>query len=313
MSIMTALKEYFVDLASPEWQWDLVGMNLAMIFGFLYLFKYSIAWLTDVSLKDELANKDNPAFGIELAFAFLSFFLVMGAASTGDDYLPLNQEIAVMAVYGVAGMVMLFLSKLVFDKVPMKSFCLREEIRKGNISAALVDGTNMFATAIIVYTYMSWVKGYDFNTVFIVAYGWILSQFSLSALSWVRAKMYKGGKLQQAIQDDNKAVAIRYSAYKVSFAMTSLIAATHYPFDKEEMIWNASAIFLSSILLAIGITVLTFFVKKALFSTFFFFGSKDDVKIDFADEINRQRNIGMATIEAFIVLGITITIFSLLK
>ncbi len=312
MSIMANLTEYFMDLASPEWQWNLVGMNLIMIFGFLFLFKFKIAWFTGVSIQEELAEKDNPAFGIKLAFSFLSFFLIMGAASTGDDYLPLQQEFKVMAIFGVAGMIMLFLSQIVLDNVAMKSFCLREQIRNQNCSAALVDGSNMLATAIIVYTYMSWVKGYNLDIIFVVIYGWILSQVSLSGLSWIRAKIYKskdGSTLQQAIQDDNLAVAIRYSCYKISFAMTSLIAATHYPFESEFMLWNASAIFLSSILLSIGITFLTFLAKQIIFSTkFFFFKS-----IDFADEINRQRNVGLGAIEGFFAIGITLAIFSLLK
>lgn len=309
---MNNLTEYFMDLASPEWQWDLIALNLVSIFLFLYVFKYKIAWFTGVSMQEELAEKDNPAFGIKLAFAFLSFFLIMGAASTGDDYLPLQQEIKVMATYGVSGMIMLFLSQIVIDNIAMKSFCLREEIRKGNIAAAMVDGSNMFATAIIVFTYMSWVKGYNLNTVFIVIYGWVLSQISLSALSWVRAKLYQsqdGATLEQAIKDGNVSVSIRYSCYKISFAMTSLIAATHYPFESEYLIWNASAIFFSSILLSVLITGLTWLAKTIIFLSF----DKKLPKIDFNDEINRQQNLGIAVVEGFIVIGITVTMYALLR
>ena len=36
-------------------------------------------------------------------------------------------------------------------------------------------------------------------------------------------------------------------------------------------------------------------------------------KVDYSDEINRQENIGLSVVESFIVLGITIAFYGLLK
>lgn len=301
------LAEYFAELTSSAWQWDLVGINLSMIIGFLFLFKFGLAALADVSIKDELAEKDNPAFGITLAFSFLSFFLIMGAASTGDDRVILMQEIQLMAGYGVAGMLMLFISKLLFDNVAMKSFCLQEQIRQRNVAAALVDGTNVLATAIIVFTYMGWVKGTSFESLQLVAFGWIVSQVLLTALSFIRGAIFssKDGKtLHDAIKDGNLAVAIRYSSYKVSFAMTALISSSHYPYEVggEDNLWYATAIFLSSILLSVAVKIVSAIAKKMILPS-----------IDFADEINFQKNTGLAMIEALIVIGVTVAAYGLLR
>lgn len=305
MDIMNEISIYFTDLVSDEWDWDLVGINLIISITFLLLLKLKVSWFTGVESREELADKDNPAFGINLAFVFFSYLLIMSAASTGNDTLPIFEEIKLMGGYAIAGMFMLMISKLIFDKLSMKSFCLQEEIRKRNCAAAIVDGGNALATALIVFTYMGWVKGTDFQPIMIVAYGWVLSQVVLSVVSFLRAKLYKssdGSTLQSAIQDGNIAVAIRYTAYKLSFAITPLIAAPHYPYSEDEGWWMATAIFISSLLLAFAVKILASLMKRVLVS-----------KVDFADEINRQRNYGLACVEASFVLGLVYLFYGMLQ
>lgn len=304
MDITQYFTEFFSDLTSSEWQWHLIAINLSVIFGLLFFFKFKIAWITGVSIKEELTEKDNPAFGYVLAGAFLSFFLIMGAASTGDDMTFLRQEVELMLSYGVSGIIMLLISKVVFDNIAMSSFCLSDQIRKRNTAAAFIDASNMIATALIIFTYMSWVKGTGYGNLLIVAYGWVISQFSLSILSFIRGKIFKSKKgktLQDAIKNGNMAVAIRYSSYKLSFAFTSLIASVQYPYNEAEVWWYATSIFLASILLSFAITLLTMLAKKIILPS-----------IDFQDEINEQNNYGLASIEAAIVMGITIASYTLL-
>ncbi len=304
MNITTYFTEFFTDLASPEWQWGLIAINLSVIFVLLFLFKFKIAWKTGVSTHDELSEKDNPAYGGVLASAFFSFFLIMGAASTGDDQTLLQQELMLMIGFGVSGMIMLFISRVFLDKIAMKDFCLSEAIRKQNIAAALVDSSNMIATALIIFTYMSWVQGTAFESILVVAYGWVISQVLLSVLSFIRAKMYKsknGESLVEAISKNNIAVGIRYSAYKISFAFSAVIASGQYPYISEYVWWSTHSIFFSSILLSVIITLLTFLAKKIILGS-----------IDFREEINEQNNTGLAAVEASLVLGITITAFCLL-
>jgi len=304
-NFINQLSVYFADLTSSEWDWGLVGVNLLVITALLFIFKYKVAWLSGVSAKNEVAEKDNPAFGTVLGFSFLSFFLIMSAAATGSDSVPFLTELKLMGGYGIAGMFMLLISRVVGDKVSMGSFCLQEEIRKGNMAAAIVDSGNMLATALIVFTYMGWVKGASFEPIFIVAYGWLLSQVLLSFVSWLRGKMYKASDdstLQSAIKSGNVAVAIRYTAYKLSFALTPLIAAVHYPFTSDDAWWSATAIFISSVLLAFAIKLIASVAKRIIIPG-----------VDYADEINIQRNVGVAVIEACIVIGITYAAYGLLK
>ncbi len=301
----TYFTEYFLDLVSSEWAWDLVALNLVLITGLLYVLKFNISYVAGVSMQEELAEKDNHAFGAIIAFTFLSFFLVMSAASTGDDRVSILKETTLMLSYGVGGMVMIFLSRLILDKVAMKKFCLQEQIRKGNMAAAIVDGGNMLATAMIVFAYMGWVKGTSVNTILLVVFGWLMSQILLSGLSMLRAKLYKsedGTTLESAIENGNIAVALRYSAYKLSFAFTPIIAAMHYPYQDEDCFWYACAILMSSVLLFAVIKVATSISKRIVLP-----------KLNYAEEINRDANIGVAMIEVCILFGITIAFFGLLQ
>jgi len=289
------IKNYMYSLVSPEWQWHLVGVDILVIIGMLFVFKHTIGVYSGINVKDEISEKDNPAYGIVLGCLFFSFFLIMSAASTGDILVPVTHEIALM----------LLVSKTIFDKVSMKAFCVREELRKGNVAASIVDGGNIVATAIIVFAYMGWVKTSTVDTLMVVAFGWLLSQGLLSLLTWVRAKMYRsvnGETLIDSIKDGNVAVAVRFTGYRISLALAPLITLPHYPYESEYGYLLALEIFITSILLAAIYVFGTFLTKKLIFRG-----------VDFHKEINQERNYGLAFIEFAVVLGLTFLNYGLLR
>lgn len=221
-NIISLFKEYFVNLVSPDWSWDLIGINVLLVTIFLCLFKHKIGWLSGVSVREEVAEKDNPAFGIALGSLFLGFLIIMSAATTGDDVVSYKKEFLLMTTYGLSGMIMLTLSKLLFDKISLLNFEMPEELRKRNISAAIIDGSNVIATALIIFAYMGWVKGTSLTTVLVVAYGWLISQIVLTVFNKIKESIFKStvhSNFVEAIKADNKAVAIRYSFYKLSVAI----------------------------------------------------------------------------------------------
>ncbi len=58
-NISVLLKDYFINLTSSEWAWDLVGINILLVTFLLFLFKFKIAWFAGVSVREEIAEKDN--------------------------------------------------------------------------------------------------------------------------------------------------------------------------------------------------------------------------------------------------------------
>jgi uncharacterized membrane protein YjfL (UPF0719 family) len=299
------LQEYFLSLFSSEWMWDLVALDLVLIIGILFLFKKMVGFYSGVNVINEVSEKDNSAFGMVLGSMFLGFFITMSAVTTGDELTSYKQEVILVLSYGISAIFMLLSSKLIFDKISMSKFHILEELNKGNKSVALVDSGNILSTALIVFAYMSWVKGVNLNSIAVVFYGWFLSQVSLSALTYIRAKMYKeydGKTLIDSIIDDNQAVALRFFAYRIVFAFTPIIALSHYPFEEDYTFLLATEIFMTSIILFVLFVLFTSITKKVLFSS-----------VDFKDEINKQRNFGVAFIESSIIIGYALFFFGLLK
>lgn len=299
-------KEFFSNIISSDWNWDLVGINIILMTMFLIIFKFMIGSMVGVKeVNNELSVKDNPAFGSVMASYFISFFIIMAAASSGSIIVDYKTEALLMISYGLSGIIMLLLSNVIFDKIIMNSFCINQELKQGNEAAALMASGNTIATALIIFAYMLWVKGSNITTIVIVSYGWVVSQLLLSALSYFRFKLFKcssGKSLQDAIKEGNKAVAMRNVCYRLSIALTPFIASSHIQFITDEALWQATMIFVYSIILSVLLLVLSFCLKYILFSS-----------INFKEEINEQNNTGLAKIEGAIVIGLTIVMYCVLK
>lgn len=299
---MSFINDFLHMITDSYWHWDLILMDIVLVMLMLIPFKYTLGFYSGVSVRDEIAEKDNPAFGLVIASALISFFLIMSGVSTGDGVTTFYHEAVSMISYGFAGILMLLISKIIFDKVSMHKFCMKKELSNRNVAAAIVDSGNLIATSLIVFAYMSW----DSNvSIFIVAYGWILSQLALSIGTYIRIKLYKsenGESLYQAIESGNTAVAIRFTGYRLSMAFAPIIALPHFSYVTEERFYLATMVFLTSMVLSTCYVIITSIIKKIVFST-----------INFANEINVQRNTGLAFVEAFIVIGLTILNYGLLK
>tara|TARA_B100000700_G_scaffold331722_1_gene467554 strand:- start:33598 stop:34515 length:918 start_codon:yes stop_codon:yes gene_type:complete len=299
------LQVFFGSLFSSEWQWSYVGINMLATLLLLIVFKYMIGIYSDVKMNEELAHKDNPAYGLITACSFLSFFLIMSAASTGEGVLSFAKEMGVVLGYGVAGMLMVLVSKVIFDKISLSKFCVREELSKRNMAVAIADGSNLVATSLIVFAYMSWVKSSSLTTISVVLFGWVLSQVLLSVLTWFRTAIFRaenGISLSESLQKNNIAVAIRFAGYRIAIALAPLITIGHYPYEDGWGFILAFEIFLTTILLAVIYLVGTFIAKKVIFNG-----------VSFRSEINDQQNTGMAYIEFAFVLGLVFLNYGLLK
>jgi uncharacterized membrane protein YjfL (UPF0719 family) len=305
--LMVDMQAYFVSLVAPDWNWGMVGVDILVVISMLFLFKHTLGMFCRVSVKEEVAEKDNPAFGFVIAMSFLSFFIIMAAASTGGDVVAWYEEIILMVSYGISGILMLLTSKIIFDKVSMSKFHIQEQLNKGNLAAGIVSGGNLIATSMIVFAYMSWVKGTDLDSLLIVLYGFVLSQVLLSISTLIRIKMHntfdgEGESLQDSIINGNIAVAIRFTGYRLAMAMAPIIALSHYPYEAGYGYLLATEIFLTSIFLGVIYIIGTVIAKKIVFSS-----------IDFCDETNKQKNIGTAWIEFAFVIGIALLNYGLLK
>ena len=299
------MKTFYDTMTSGDWHWDIVAVDLVAIAALLLVFKFTLGIYSGLNVRHEIAEKDNPAFGVVLGFMLFSFLLVMSAASTGSEILSYGDEFLNMFVFGLSGMIMLFLSKIIFDKLSMTSFSITEELKKENMAVAIVSSGNILSSALIIYAYMGWVKGTSFDIIILVAIGWFISQALLSAITFARTKMYKsydGETLIDSIKSGNVATAFRFSAYRLAFAMTPMLVIPHYQFDSEDAYYQVAEIFATSLFFYMLFMIVAVVSTKIVFP-----------KVDFKDEINRQKNIGVSVIQSLMILGYAILLYGIMK
>jgi uncharacterized membrane protein YjfL (UPF0719 family) len=134
----------------------------------------------------------------------------------------------------------------------------------------------------------------------------IIGNICMLLISQYRVQLYKrtnrnGDCLQQAILDNNIAVGIRYAGFLIGSALALTAATGIAPYMADNI--NASLIYWT--VSAVG-SLIAFIILHLVMIKIILAGK------DISDEVNRQKNIGVATISAAISFAIGITMATLL-
>jgi uncharacterized membrane protein YjfL (UPF0719 family) len=163
-------------------------------FGFAFLMIVGLRALAgligNVSSFEELAVRDNFAFGISLAGSAGALAMMLNASLKGEAAPNLGTEFGMMVGYGVTGLVLLTVGRLMQDKFVFRVLDIRAEIMKGNISAAIIDVANVVSTSLIIWSSMSWVETDGFEGLLSVLAGWAIAQLILAVVSIARMVTY---------------------------------------------------------------------------------------------------------------------------
>ncbi len=110
-----------------------------------------------------------------------------------------------------------------------------------------------------------------------------------------------GDCLQQAVIDGNLAVGIRYAGFLIGSALAITAASGVAPYVADSI--NASLMYwaLSAVICVIVFILLHLITIKIILSG-----------CDISDEVNRQKNVGVATISAAISFAVGVTMATLL-
>ena len=73
------------------WMWGIIALDLAVAVAAICVLRYGAGLLFGVDTKDELAEKDNFAFGIALAGGMAAVALILAGAGSGEAA-PLGQR-----------------------------------------------------------------------------------------------------------------------------------------------------------------------------------------------------------------------------
>lgn len=258
-----------------------------------------------VNTTDELAKEDNFAFGISVAGSILALGIVLTGAITGEAGESYLVEAIGMFSYGLFGLLLIKLGRYVHDKLALNKIHKTEQILNKNISVGVVDAASAIATAIVIRAILMWVDGIDIYTFIAIVSGFVVSQAILIIVTRIRENSYaknnQSGSWQQAIEEGQLALAIRYSGQVISTAL-AVTAASHFlEYNPTTLVSNLIGWLLFAIAMTLMVSVLAYIAKRIIL-----------MGINLVEEVDQQHNIGVASIEMAVSISIALILTGLM-
>jgi uncharacterized membrane protein YjfL (UPF0719 family) len=265
-----------------------------------------LGFVSHISATKELFQKDNTAFGISLSAVLFSVTIVLTGAIYGDPIYTLGDSVIAVGLYGLLGLGLMSLTRLIFDKIALPKISISDEIIKGNITAAIVDAGNVIATAIVIRTVMVWVDSNTIEGVVAVLVGYLISQILLTSTTCLRAYIYersnKGRALKEEFTKGNVAIGLRFAGRKIGTAFAIVAASNILVFDTYGIpallvAWGCISVVMVAIL-----SFLSYLANKIILA-----------KIDVEDEIINQHNIALGAVQFTIYLSLGMLLAALVS
>ncbi len=253
--------------------------------------------VANVKTLSELAVKDNHAFGVALAGGILAMVVMLSGVVAGDEGQSISHEFMLMSGYGILGIVLIKVGRVIQDKLVLSSLPVQTEILNRNMAAAIVDLANTLATAIIVRSAMVWADAAGWQNVLLLTVAFLGSQLLMALTIRFSLATYKrrnlGNSMQAELAKGKVALAIRYLGHLMGVALA--IAAASYFVGYDIMRPWASFVFwvCFSLLFSVFVALLSELARRCILAT-----------VDVNEEIEAQDNVAVAAVEAAIYFGI---------
>ncbi len=289
------------------WNLQALAVDFVIIFILFVSLRLVKGLVSNVHATDEIASEDNFAFGVSFAGGIAALAIMLTGASMGEFGSSLLNEAINMSVFGVVGLVLISAGRWIQDKLVLSQVSLHDQIAKGNLAAAIVDVGNAIAIGIVIRASMIWVETEGFMALPIIVAGFVVSQIVLTLASKYRVKLFQvtseDGKscMQQALENGNNALAVRYAGYLIGTSLAITAASGFVPYDAEHVWiavvqWAVMAVIISGIFALIKMLAMKMILPG----------------VNLSDEVDNQKNLGVAAIEAAVAMAIGLTLASLL-
>ncbi len=287
----------FINIDTGLWLYYLVDFLIAL--ALLTGIRFLSGLVGNVSATQELSDKDNKAFGVSLAGAMIAVSIMLIGVMSGDAGYSLADEALTVILFGIIGIALMWLTRIAFDRLSFPGLSIHEQIMKGNMSASIMDACNMIATAIIIKSAMSWVDGNITIAITAVVISFMASQVIMALATLYRVKVFerrhKGRRLYSAIEDNNIALALRFSAYRIGIAIAVSAAFTAVEYDPDAFINVFIVWFAVALALFVLLTLIAIVIRLGVLH-----------RVNVAEEVGEQANIAVGAIEGsiYIVVGL---------
>jgi len=280
-----------------------IDITIAIIL--LGAMRFLLGLTSKVNSTEELAQKDNFAFGVSVAGSVLALGIVLTGAITGENASSYMMEIIGMLAYGTYGLILIKVGRVIQDKVALQHLNKTELIKEKNLTIGIIDAAGAIATAIIIRAVLLWVDGLNVSTFIAITSGFVVAQAVLVLVTRIRERKYAKNNqedcLQEALSDGQLALAIRYSGQVISTAL-AVTAASHFlVYSPETLVINLISWLVFGIIMTLLVALLTTIAKRIVL-----WG------INLVEEVDQQHNIGVASIEMATSISIALILTALM-
>ncbi|MGB0835493.1 MAG: DUF350 domain-containing protein [Psychrobium sp.] len=284
----------------------ILAIDLTIAIVLLYAMRFISGLWAGVDTTDELASKDNFAFGISLAGSLLALAIVLTGAITGEAGTSFAQEAIGMTIYGVFGLILIKLGRIAHDKFALSGLDKVAHIKEGNVSVAIIDAAALVATALIIRATLLWAHDLTVDTFIAIFSGFIIAQALLIAVTRLRESAYRknnqGSQFQDAIAGGQIALSIRHSGFLIATGFTLTAASNFLEYVPQAYVENALGWLLFGVVMVALLYVLVPLVKKLVLS-----------RINLTEEVDHQHNIGVASLEFVISIAVALILMALMS
>lgn len=290
------------------WMWGIIALDLAVAAAAICVMRYGAGLLFGVDTKDELAEKDNFAFGIALAGGMAAVAVILAGVVSGEASVEWSRELGTVVLYAFVGLALLKIGILINDAIIFHRFSIRDALGDKNIAAGTVQAANLLALGVLINGAIGWAEGIGWQSLLSVAIVFFLSQIVLLGVTRLRSAIYArrhdGARLQLAIEGGNAALAVRYAGHLLGTALAASSASSmvgYLPGDALEFAILYGTWLAWAVVLAVVLSVLSIIAQRVVL-----------MGIDMVEEVDSQHNIGVAAIEAAIFIGFGLIITGVL-
>jgi len=283
-----------------------LAIDITIAIVLLGAMRFLLGLSSKVNTTEELAQKDNFSFGVSVAGSILALGIVLTGAISGENAPSYLMEIIGMLAYGLYGLVLIKVGRVIQDKVALHQLDKTTLIKDQNLTIGIIDAAGAIATAIIIRAVLLWVDGLTVATFIAITSGFVVAQTVLVLVTRIREKKYAKNNQEDSLQDalsaGQLALAIRYSGQVISTAL-AVTAASHFlVYSPETLIINLLGWLVFGLIMTILVAILTSIAKRIVL-----WG------INLIEEVDQQHNIGVASIEMATSISIALILSALMS
>ncbi len=276
-------------------------MNIILLVGIFIVAKFIFKSFI-MSSKRIKSEPWNLAYSISNFSFFLSLALILTSVGYGDVTNSWMEGAAKTATYAAAGLALLIVTGLIFDKLVIHKVNLNKQIADGNIAAGIFDAGNFFSAALIISSALTWQELTGMNAILAVLGIYLVSQVMLMATTFIRGKLFNRGSRNIDFQDEilknNTAIAIDFAGKRVGTALAIAAATKLLAYQNSMSFSDVIVDWLAvSIILLVLLNVLSWLIAKIVFWKRDFYG----------DILANNNSAALSDIAIYVSLGLMIS------